>query len=257
LLTNGLRDKPESVVLFDEVEKAHKTVFDVVLRFLDEGQIADPAGPIRDGRRCIIVLTSNLALATLQPLIARQTGGGRLAPDAREAFLANMVLTTNLNAATHQPLVEGQMERAHLAPDGRDALQAEIRAAILADGFFRPEFINRVDELILFASFDEGAYRRIIESQIADERSRLRKLKGLDIQVSESLVQHLVKLCLVRADQGARACHKLVSRLIVVPMIDFFLDEKNAGVRSARVQLVAPDRIEVVPEAKLAEEVRR
>jgi ATP-dependent Clp protease ATP-binding subunit ClpC len=61
-LTNGLRDKPQSVVLFDEMEKAHPLVFDVLLRFLNEGQIEDPAGPVRDGRQCLVILTSNLPL---------------------------------------------------------------------------------------------------------------------------------------------------------------------------------------------------
>ncbi|MBI4602185.1 MAG: ATP-dependent Clp protease ATP-binding subunit [Planctomycetes bacterium] len=58
-LTNGLRDKPECVVLFDEIEKADTQVFDTLLRFADEGVISDPAGPVRDGRKCIIVMTTN------------------------------------------------------------------------------------------------------------------------------------------------------------------------------------------------------
>lgn len=66
-LTNGLRDRPHSVVLFDEVEKAHPTVLDVLLRFLDEGRISDPAGPVRDGRHCLVVLTSNVAVACENP----------------------------------------------------------------------------------------------------------------------------------------------------------------------------------------------
>ena len=61
-LTNGLRDKPESVVLFDEIEKACEDVWVTLMRFLDEGLINDPAGPTRDGRRCIVVLTSNLGV---------------------------------------------------------------------------------------------------------------------------------------------------------------------------------------------------
>lgn len=66
-LTNGLRDKPNSVVLFDEMEKAHPLVFDVLLRFLNEGKIDDPAGPERDGQHCIVVLTSNLPVAYSNP----------------------------------------------------------------------------------------------------------------------------------------------------------------------------------------------
>jgi len=65
-LTNGLRDKPECVVLFDEIEKADVQVFDTLLRFADEGMISDPAGPIRDGRKCIIVMTTNAGQSWLR-----------------------------------------------------------------------------------------------------------------------------------------------------------------------------------------------
>jgi ATP-dependent Clp protease ATP-binding subunit ClpC len=67
-LTNGLRDKPRSVVLFDEVEKAHPKVWDALLRFLDEGKIDDPAGPVRDGTQCILILTSNVGAKELSRL---------------------------------------------------------------------------------------------------------------------------------------------------------------------------------------------
>jgi len=74
-LTNGLRDNPETVVLFDEVEKASELVYDALLRFLDEGMINDPAGPVRDGSRCLIALTSNIASEEL----------GSLAKELRES----------------------------------------------------------------------------------------------------------------------------------------------------------------------------
>jgi ATP-dependent Clp protease ATP-binding subunit ClpC len=71
-LTNGLKEKPECVVLFDEVEKAQGRVYDVLLRFLDEGMIDDPAGPVRDGSRCIIILTTNIGADSLDDLAQRQ-----------------------------------------------------------------------------------------------------------------------------------------------------------------------------------------
>src|SRR5207248_9239326 len=67
-LTNGLRDKPRAVVLFDEVEKAHARVLDALLRFLDEGRIDDPAGPVRDGSQCLVILTSNVGAQQLSEL---------------------------------------------------------------------------------------------------------------------------------------------------------------------------------------------
>ncbi|MEA3401479.1 MAG: AAA family ATPase [Armatimonadota bacterium] len=67
-LTNALRDDPRRVILFDEFEKAHSEVYNAVLRFLDEGRIEDPAGPVRDGRECIVVLTSNVGAGELAQL---------------------------------------------------------------------------------------------------------------------------------------------------------------------------------------------
>ena len=75
-LTNGLRDNPNCVVLFDEVEKASEQVFDVLLRFLDEGVISDPAGPVRDGTSCMIVMTTNIAADGLGELASRMRTEG-------------------------------------------------------------------------------------------------------------------------------------------------------------------------------------
>jgi len=198
LLTNGLRDKPESVVLFDEVEKADKSVFDVLLRFLDEGQIADPAGPVRDGRRCVIILTSNHALDMLQPLIDKQS------------------------------------EMRHLSSTQRAATRQEIRQAILATQFFRPEFINRVDELLLFNTFGEDEYRRILINQLEVEKSRLREEKDLDVDFVPELIEHLVRQCKDRSDEGARVCGKLISDQIIAPLIDFLLQD-GEGSHSVRM----------------------
>jgi ATP-dependent Clp protease ATP-binding subunit ClpA len=82
-LTNGLREKPECVVLFDEIEKADSQVFDTLLRFADEGMISDPAGPVRDGRKCIIVLTTNAGQAWLHG----QSQGADSTPLAEQQYL--------------------------------------------------------------------------------------------------------------------------------------------------------------------------
>lgn len=209
LLTNGLRDKPESVVLFDEVEKADKSVFDVLLRFLDEGQIADPAGPVRDGRRCIIILTSNHALDMLQPLIDKQS------------------------------------QLKYLSPAQRETARAEIRQAILATQFFRPEFINRVDELLLFNTFGEEQYRRILINQLEVEKSRLHAEKEIELDFDPIVIEHLVRQCAVRSDEGARVCGKLISDQIITPLIDFLLQDGNGNLRSVRFSANAAGDIEI------------
>lgn len=201
LLTNGLRDKPESVVLFDEVEKAHKSVFDVLLRFLDEGQIADPAGPVRDGSKCIIILTSNHALNILAPLIEKQTAAGK----------------------------QSSQDRA--------VARAETRKAILQEEFFRPEFINRVDDILLFNTFDETAYTKIIDLLIHLEIKRFQEEKDLHVTVDDRVRKYLVLMCLDRRDEGARVCGKLIDDLIVSPLIDVFVEAGNEIIAGADVVL--------------------
>ncbi len=128
-LTNGLRDKPQSVVLFDEVEKAHEEVWVALLRFLDEGLISDPAGPTRDGRKCIIVLTSNLGADKL---------ADRLPADADDIRQTD------------------------------PALEDAIRAVVLPY-LKRPEIYNRVDDKVVFRPFDRDTYQRLVQRQVEME----------------------------------------------------------------------------------------
>ena len=94
-LTNGLRDKPKAVVLFDEVEKAHKKVNDALLRFLDEGKIDDPAGPVRDGSQCIVILTSNVSSEHLDAIWQRVAGRPAWRTEIRRASAKNSARTTS------------------------------------------------------------------------------------------------------------------------------------------------------------------
>ena len=179
-LTNGLRDKPESVVLFDEVEKAHKSVFDVVLRFLDEGQIGDPAGPVRDGRKCIIVLTSNHALDELDDLIREQT-------------------------ALKNP-----------SPQQRDEVRAKVRDTILKTEFFRPEFLNRVDDVLVFGSLEREHLQRIVDIQL----ERLRELLG-ERKMTLELDQAAKQLLAERGYDpqfGARPLKRVIQKLLQDPL---------------------------------------
>jgi ATP-dependent Clp protease ATP-binding subunit ClpA len=187
-------------VLFDEVEKAHKSVFDVVLRFLDEGQIADASGAVRDGRRCVLVLTSNLGVRELQDLIHQQTMGGELTADARAA------------------------------------IRARVRDTLLGIDFFRPEFLNRVDEIVLFNRFTRDSFHRILRNQLEAERARFEEEKELKIGWDDGLLEFLVEGCERRADEGARVCGRMVSDYFVTPLIDFFLAPANSQLRGARVR---------------------
>ena len=133
-LTEAVRRKPYSVVLFDEVEKAHPDVFNVLLQVLDDGRITDSQGRTVDFKNTIIILTSNIG---------------------------------------SQYLLEGIDENGNIREEARDAVMGELRA------HFRPEFLNRLDEMILFKPLTKDNISCIVDLCVADVNKRLadRELK--------------------------------------------------------------------------------
>jgi ATP-dependent Clp protease ATP-binding subunit ClpB len=127
-LTEAVRRKPYSVVLFDEVEKAHPDVFNTLLQVLDDGRLTDGQGRTVDFRNTVIIMTSNIGS---EYLLEDTTADGEIKPDARDRVMATM--------------------RAH----------------------FRPEFLNRLDDIILFKPLTEAEIERIVELMFNDLRTRL------------------------------------------------------------------------------------
>jgi ATP-dependent Clp protease ATP-binding subunit ClpA len=199
-LTNGLRDKPKAVVLFDEVEKAHPEVFDALLRFIDEGQIDDPAGPIRDGSDCIIVLTSNVRTDGLDQLIS---GDGykrnkwEIRRKLKEALL-NLPVESDNRSRSSEPFR------------------------------FRPEFLNRIDEIILFRILSENDFTEIARRYLLENSNRLEKEKQVQLNFSPNLgsIAKLIGHFCTTMDEGARSVHRLCHSSVLNPVIDFVLSEK-------------------------------
>ena len=127
-LTEAVRRKPYSVVLFDEVEKAHPDVFNVLLQVLDDGRITDSTGKTVDFKNTILIMTSNIG---------------------------------------SQYLLDGIDEKGQIKPEAESSVMHDLRA------HFRPEFLNRLDEIILFKPLTKGNIGGIIELLIADVNKRL------------------------------------------------------------------------------------
>lgn len=188
-LTNGLRDKPRSVVLLDEVEKAHEDVWPALLRFLDEGLIDDPAGPTRDGRGCVVVLTSNLGAETFA---RRISSPGSLVGDG-------------------------------ITDDGiDDATEAEIRREVLKY-LKRPEIYNRVDGKVVFRSFGEPVYRRLVERQVETEAAKFAD-RGTRVELMPDVYDWLTARAVAYRQEGARCVPRLANRYLVSPVIDALTD---------------------------------
>jgi len=183
-LTNGLRDHPECVVLFDEIEKADVSVFDTLLRFADEGKISDPAGPVRDGRKCIIVMTTNAGQNWLRLHVKEH-------PEARE----------NPEALAEQLF---------------EAATKELAAA-----GYRPEFLGRIDERITFLPFSKATCRQIVDSNLKKELAMIKDLKGVEVTVPDDVREFLALCAFDKAmDEGARGAPRAVNQYVISPIID-------------------------------------
>ena len=174
VLTEAVRRRPYQVILFDEVEKAHADVFNVLLQVLDDGRLTDGQGRTVDFSNTIIILTSNLG----------------------SQYLANQ-------------------------PDGKPASAVEPQVMEIVRGHFRPEFLNRLDEIILFHRLGQGEMAPIVDLQVA----RVQKLLA-DRKVSLEL-SDAARLWLGRVGYdpvyGARPLRRAVQRYLQDPLADLIL----------------------------------
>ena len=145
-LTEAVRRRPYSVVLFDEVEKAHPDVFNILLQVLDDGRITDSQGRTVDFKNTILILTSNLG---------------------------------------SQYLLEGMDDNGDISPDARQQVEQLLRRS------FRPEFLNRLDEIIFYKPLTRENITAIIDLQIADLNRRLAD-KQLSCSVSDAAKAHII-----------------------------------------------------------------
>ncbi|MFF0771135.1 ATP-dependent chaperone ClpB [Nonomuraea wenchangensis] len=138
-LTEAVRRKPYSVVLFDEIEKAHADVFNALLQVLDDGRLTDAQGRTVDFRNTVIIMTSNIG---------------------------------------SQHLLDGITSDGEIKPEAHDGVMAELRR------HFRPEFLNRIDDIVLFKPLTEAEIERIVELMFTDIRQRLAD-RRLTLEVTE------------------------------------------------------------------------
>ena len=136
-LTEAVRRKPYCVILFDEIEKAHHDVFNVLLQLLDDGRLTDAQGRTVDFKNTVVILTSNIG---------------------------------------SQFLIEGVTDRGEIQEAARDAVMRELRA------HFRPEFLNRLDDIVLFRPLTLPEIERIVDLLTAELRKRLAERQvGLEL----------------------------------------------------------------------------
>ena len=164
-LSEKVRKNPYSVILFDEIEKAHPDVFNVLLQVLDDGRITDSQGRLVSFKNTIIIMTSN---AGAQKIITPKKLGFKV-EENKEADYQLM----------------------------KDGVMAEVKR------IFKPEFLNRIDETIVFHTLSEEELKKIVKIMVKDLAERAKEQMGLKLKFTETAIKHLAKID-KEANYGAR-----------------------------------------------------
>jgi ATP-dependent Clp protease ATP-binding subunit ClpB len=197
-LTEAVRRRPYCVVLFDEIEKAHADVFNVLLQILDDGRLTDGQGRTVDFKNTIVIMTSNLG--------------------------------------SHRILEY----RGDFSGDGYDRMQGAVLEELRRH--FRPEFLNRVDETIVFHTLSEEHLKQIVEIQLTGLRRRLAE-RHIELELSDAARGHLVHSGYDPA-YGARPLKRAIQREIETPMARLILSGEIHDGQRMQVNLGSSGKLE-------------
>ncbi|MBQ6585996.1 MAG: ATP-dependent Clp protease ATP-binding subunit, partial [Coriobacteriales bacterium] len=198
-LTKAVRQRPYSVILFDEIEKAHPDVFNILLQILEEGRLTDTQGRKVDFRNTIIIMTSNV-------------GAREIAQTAPVGFVAD---------GTKRGLSDDEI---------RTRVMSEVKK------LFRPEFLNRLDDIIVFKSLTDEEIGQIVELMVSDLRDRL-IAQNMTINLSPEARAYIVKEG-TDVTFGARPLRRAIQRLIEDPLSEQVLEGKWTSGSVINVELV-------------------
>ncbi len=172
-LTEKVRRKPYSIILMDEIEKAHHEVFNILLQIFDDGRLTDGKGRTVDFKNTIIIMTSNIG--------------------------ADMIMDRTKNA--------DKKNIDKVIDNVEDDLKNRLR------NHFKPEFINRIDEVVIFKALNSRDIRNIVELQIDEFRERLRE-KDIKLEITENALDYLAELGYDPA-MGARPLQRVISKHLI------------------------------------------
>ncbi|MBQ3334523.1 MAG: ATP-dependent chaperone ClpB [Eubacteriaceae bacterium] len=176
-LTEAVRRKPYSVILLDEVEKAHKDVFNVLLQILDDGRVTDSQGRTVDFKNTIIIMTSNMGS---EKILDGIDADGNIKPETEEAVMNSLTL------------------------------------------YFRPEFINRIDEVVLYKPLGKDSIGQIVDLMIADLQKRLDD-RQITVTLSDAAKQAVIDGG-YNAAYGARPLKRYIQKYVETPLAKCILE---------------------------------
>ena len=198
-LTEAVRRRPYSVVLFDEVEKAHPDFFNMLLQVLDDGRLTDNQGRTVDFRNTVIIMTSNLGAKYLKE------------DTAAMGFLA----------------AKGE----HESGKDKESMKKDVLQAVKAH--FRPEFLNRIDEMIVFHALETEQLQSIVRILLQSVTTRLHE-QGMELEISDEAMEKIVAEGTDFA-MGARPLKRAIQRLVEDPISDAILEGKASEGKTLHV----------------------
>jgi ATP-dependent Clp protease ATP-binding subunit ClpB len=208
-LTEQVRHRPYSVILFDEVEKAHPEVFNVLLQVLDEGRLTDAKGRVVNFKNSIIIMTSNIGSQYIQKM-------------------------ETIGFHNHTEETEyGQMKE-----KVQDALKE----------YFRPEFLNRIDEIIVFDILSQEAIKNIVQIRTMQVLGRLKE-KGIMVEIGDDALSYLARVGYT-PQYGARPLNRLIQTKILNPIAERIIQKTIVEGDTASVSMDGDNVIVTVQHKK-------
>jgi ATP-dependent Clp protease ATP-binding subunit ClpB len=203
-LTEAVRRKPYSVILLDEVEKAHPDVFNVLLQVLDDGRLTDGQGRTVDFRNTVIIMTSNLGSDVIQEMIAADVQGRKSAAEDTMSGAAD---------------VQGRKSAAEDTMSGAaEENYGKIKEAVMeiVGNYFRPELVNRIDEIVVFRPLGREQLHRIAAIQVRYLRARL-AARDMGLELTDRALDKLAKAGFDPV-YGARPLKRAIQKAIENPL---------------------------------------
>ena len=198
-LTEKVRRHPYSVVLFDEIEKAHPEIFNSMLQVLDDGRLTDGKGRVVDFKNTIIIMTSNIGARMLTSAAGRKIGFASATDEHDE------------DEASREGLYGGKSYS-----EAKDVVLDELKKA------FSPEFINRVDEIVFFRMLGRDSLIKIVDILVAQTGKRVKDL-GIDIRLTDSAKELLAKKG-YDPQYGARPLKRVIQSMVEDNFSEALLD---------------------------------
>ena len=191
-LTEKVRRKPYSIILLDEIEKAHHDVFNLLLQVLDEGHLTDSLGRKIDFKNTVLIMTSNVGTRQLKDF-GRSIG-----------YANTQDTSTGMNTAYSRGILQKALEKT-----------------------FAPEFLNRIDDVIIFDQLSQESIRQIIDLELQGLLKRTAEL-GYDVQLTEE-AKDFIATKGYDVQYGARPLRRAIQKYIEDPLADIILDDEKQG----------------------------